>query len=201
MQLKLCQIWASEFEPEFSLVFDSSCLYAKSAKQMCINMQILQKHRTETFKLKFAGSNAAEIELHLSLDCNSKKIDLKLAGSNAAEMQPHLGLECNSTKCCLTNKKVWACEFQVRGLKCTGSNSMDFSCIWAVRIQPGFYISCPYAKSSAQLQLHLSMDCNSTKFELKFTGSNAAEFALHLSLRNSGANFMFTIWGSELKHV
>ena len=72
---------------------------------MCINMQIMQKHRTETFKLKFAGSNVAEIELHLSLDCNSKKIDLKLAGSNAAEMQPHLGLECNSTKCCLTNKQ------------------------------------------------------------------------------------------------
>jgi len=45
------------------------------------------------------------------------------------------------------------------------------------------------------------MDCNSINYELKFAGSNAAEFALHLSLRNSGANFMLTIWGNELKHV
>ena len=43
------------------------------------------------FTLKLARSNAAEMQLHVSIDCNSTKFELKLAGSNAAEIDLNFG--------------------------------------------------------------------------------------------------------------
>ena len=171
MQLLTLQIFQLEFCRDTINEFDFSCLYAKSAKQMCIcNMQIMQN--TES---KHSGWNSqAQVQLKLSCiwACEVDSAEEVASGLHAVECAGHDDnpkLPGQHWSC------IWACEGQRKYYVKTFTTQRKTKCAFA----------CKYSKHRIET------------FTLNVASWGAAEFAFeHAKLV---ANFVFAIWCSELK--
>ena len=186
MQLKLRQrqIWTS-LSPN-SALFDSTCLWAKSAKQMCINMQTLQN--TEP---KHTSWNS-QAQMELKLICIWAVFEPGLQLDKIRSETDRLNVAAFWTEMQLDKMLFDKFEHnaEIHRLKFNGFQP----CIWAVKFSPNsawfltprvcmskaqnkICINCKYSKHRIEtftlkwaqnMQiLNLSLDCNSKKFAIR----------------------------------
>ena len=146
--------------------------------------------------LKFAGSNAAEFELHLNMRVSVRILLrsaiqilpalhlVKIRADIRAQMQLKLGCIWTSEFQCefcrdaiqiLSALQLNKLRAEIRTLKCSWN--------WAASEHSSF--SAILSRSAIP---NISCICNSINYALKFAGSNAAEIELHLNIRVSVRN-------------